>query len=215
MSVAADLRAEAEALSGPLPPLLADASHLSSTVLLGAHGRRRAGMGDEFWQYRPSTPSDSARSIDWRRSARSNDAHFVREKEWQAAQTVELWVDAAQSMTFASSANVPTKGHRARLLGLALGILLIRGGERVGLSGGVLPPRGGEIQILRLANRLSDVNDDAEYGAPNASVMAPRSRAVPHSGTRRAGPGYKKLCIPKYVHETCESERHTCFAVLL
>lgn len=178
MTPSATLRAEAEDLAGPLPPLLADASHLASTVLLGAHGRRRAGMGDEFWQYRPANPSDSARAVDWRRSARSDDAHFVREKEWQAAQTVHLWIDSAQSMTFASNQAPRTKGQTARLLGLALSILLIRGGERVGLSGGLLPARGGEVQILRLANILSTDEETAEYGAPNAGMMMPRSRAV-------------------------------------
>jgi len=34
------LRQRAEDLAGPLPHLLAEAEHLASTVLLGAHGRR-------------------------------------------------------------------------------------------------------------------------------------------------------------------------------
>ena len=89
MSAAPDLRARAEALGQTLPPLLAEAEMLAATVMLGEHGRRRAGLGDEFWQYRPAHQGDSARMIDWRRSARS-DAHFVREREWQAAQSVTL-----------------------------------------------------------------------------------------------------------------------------
>ena len=128
------LRARAEELAAALPPLLAEAEHLASTVMMGEHGRRRAGMGDEFWQYRPATPGDPARRIDWRRSARS-DAHFVREKEWQAAQSVLLWVDHSKSMLFTGSKNRPDKSERARLLALALAVLLNRGGERVGLSG--------------------------------------------------------------------------------
>ena len=83
----APLRPRAEALGASLTALLASAEHLASTVMLGEHGRRRAGMGDEFWQYRPAHAGDPARLIDWRRSARS-DAHFVREREWQAAQSV-------------------------------------------------------------------------------------------------------------------------------
>ena len=93
------LRTRSEALAATLPPLLADASLLASTVVLGSHGRRRAGMGDEFWQYRPMGLGDEARQIDWRRSARS-DQHFIKEKEWQAAQSVLIWVDDSQSMTF-------------------------------------------------------------------------------------------------------------------
>ena len=65
------LRREAEASAAAFPALLADARQLASTVILGAHGRRRAGMGDEFWQYRPATATDARRTIDWRRSARA------------------------------------------------------------------------------------------------------------------------------------------------
>ena len=98
----ATLRQEAEALSGPLPDLLAEAEHLAQSMMLGAHGRRQSGQGDEFWQYRPARAGDALRMVDWRRSAKS-DAHFVREKEWQAAQAVLIWVDEAQSMDFAST----------------------------------------------------------------------------------------------------------------
>ncbi|WP_102107262.1 DUF58 domain-containing protein [Oceaniglobus roseus] len=177
MSDPALLRADAEGLAAPLPPLMADAQHLAQSVLLGAHGRRRAGMGDEFWQYRPSIPGDEARSIDWRRSGRS-DAHFVQEKEWQAAQSVLLWVDAARSMDFASDKALPTKASRARTLAMALAILLIRGGERVGLSGFGLPPRSGQVQLLRLAAAMSDIGEAPDYGVPEARGMLPRSRAL-------------------------------------
>jgi hypothetical protein len=78
---------------------MADAQHLAATVLLGTHGRKRAGTGDEFWQYRPAEAGDALRAIDWRRSARS-DGHFVRQTEWQAAQSVMIGVDDAAEMTF-------------------------------------------------------------------------------------------------------------------
>ena len=143
----------AEALGQTLPPLLAEAEMLASTVMLGEHGRRRAGMGDEFWQYRPAHAGDAARSIDWRRSARV-DAHFVREREWQAAQSVTLWVDPSKSMGFTGAKGREAKGDRARLLALALAVLLLRGGERVGLAG-LAPPRAGRAQIVRLAARLA------------------------------------------------------------
>ena len=170
------LRSQAEALAAPLPALLAQAEHLATTVLLGDHGRRRAGTGDTFWQYRPAQPHDAARSIDWRRSARS-DANFVQDKEWQIAQSIILWVDQAASMSFGSDDNLPTKGARARALGLACAILLIRGGERVGLTGLRLPPRRGEAQLMQMAQLLSQ-DDAADYGAPEAQGMLPHSRAV-------------------------------------
>ena len=177
MNEAAALRHASESLSAPLPPLLASAEHLAQAVILGEHGRRRAGMGDEFWQYRPAHQSDEARMIDWRRSARS-DAHFVREKEWQAAQSIQLWVDDAASMRFTGDQNRPTKGERARILALALAVLLIRGGERVGLFGEAVRPARGEPQLLRLAEALSQPFGEADYGRPEARGMIAHSRAV-------------------------------------
>ncbi len=170
------LRSEAETLASPLPPLLAEAEHLATTVLLGDHGRRRAGTGDTFWQYRPAQHHDEARSIDWRRSARS-DVNFVQDKEWQIAESVILWVDQAASMTFTSDDSLPSKAQRARILGMACAILLIRGGERVGLTGLRLPPRRGEAQLMQLAQLLSQ-DDETDYGAPEAQGMLPHSRAV-------------------------------------
>jgi uncharacterized protein (DUF58 family) len=177
LTEAADLRSRAEDLAGPLPPLLAAADHLASTVLLGEHGRRRAGLGDQFWQYRQAVPGDEARMIDWRRSGRS-DVHFVREKEWQAAQSVLLWVDRAQSMVFSSSPKLSSKSERARLLALALSTLLIRGGERVGLTSLEMPPRSGELQLLRLAEVLADDSAEGDYGTPEVRGVLPHSRAV-------------------------------------
>ncbi|MDT8857140.1 DUF58 domain-containing protein [Paracoccaceae bacterium Fryx2] len=176
MSAAAPLRVRAESLGQALPPLLAAAEHLAATVILGDHGRRRAGMGDEFWQYRPAHAGDSARMVDWRRSARS-DAHFVREREWQAAQTVTLWVDGSKSMSFTGAGSRPPKADRARLLALALAVLLLRGGERVGLAGDAAPPRSGRMQLPRIADAL-EADSAADYGAPETAGMVSHGRAV-------------------------------------
>lgn len=172
----ATLRGRAEEQAAYFPPLLARAEHLASAVLLGEHGRRRAGIGDDFWQYRPMQPGDSRRMIDWRRSARS-DHQFVREKEWQIAQSVQIWVDQAASMRFASSKDIPEKADRARLLAMATSILLNRSGERVGLTGSLLPPRSGQLQIVRLAEMFSR-DDEADYAQPEARGMLPHSRAL-------------------------------------
>lgn len=176
MSLSPDLRARSDALGQSLPPLLAAADHLAGAVILGEHGRRRAGMGDEFWQYRPAHAGDSARMLDWRRSARS-DAHFVREREWQAAQSVSLWVDPSASMRFSGAKTRAPKADRARLLALALAVLLLRGGERVGLMGADLPPRSGRAQAERLALLLSQDSGE-DYGTPQTSGLIPHGRAV-------------------------------------
>lgn len=134
-------------------------------------------MGDEFWQYRPAENGDPQRIIDWRRSAKG-DEQFVRQKEWQAAQSVMFWVDDALSMTFTGGDDRPTKGHRARVLALALCVLLNRGGERFGLANRGTPPRRGEAQLSRIAGHLMAPAGDSDYGTPNARVLPPGSRAV-------------------------------------
>lgn len=176
MSQATPLRSRAEVEAARLPPLLAQAEHLAGTVLLGEHGRRRSGLGDDFWQYRPVQPGDSRRTIDWRRSARS-DMQFVRQREWQIAQSVMLWVDSAASMRFASDDALPQKSDRARVLALATAILLIRAGERVGMTGQALPPSRGEPQLRRLTEALGR-DGDADYAAPDTSGLMAHGRAL-------------------------------------
>lgn len=170
------LREKAEGQAARLPALLARAEQLAGAVLLGDHGRRRAGMGDDFWQYRPAQVGDSLRMIDHRRSA-MGDVQFVREREWQIAQSVMLWVDQGASMRFTSHDDVPTKAERARVLALAIAILLVRGGERVGLTGTRLPPRRGNMQIMRLAQVFSE-DADEDYAPPEHRAMIPHARAV-------------------------------------
>ena len=82
------------ALGAGLPPLMVAADRLAASVSLGVHGRRKAGIGESFWQfrrYRSATIASAA--IDWRQSAKSQHL-FVREREWEAAQTVWFWRDA-------------------------------------------------------------------------------------------------------------------------
>lgn len=175
-ATAQHLRHRAEEAASVLPPLLVQAQQLAGSVLLGDHGRRRSGTGDDFWQYRPVQSGDSRRMIDHRRSARG-DQQFVREREWQIAQTVHLWVDQGQSMRFASDAQLPQKIDRARLLALASAVLMLRAGERVGLTGGRLPPRRGKMQILRMAELFT--RDDARsYAPPEHRALIPHARAL-------------------------------------
>lgn len=176
MTGAAPLRARAEAEAARLPALLARAEHLAGTVLLGEHGRRRPGPGNDFWQYRPLQAGDERRHVDWRRSARS-DSQFVRQREWQIAQSVAIWVDNAAAMGFASDRALPAKSDRARLLALALAIVLNRAGERVGLAGPDLPPRRGAAQMLRLAAALMR-DGDADYGRPESAGLLAHGRAL-------------------------------------
>lgn len=170
---ATDIQQSAEELAGPFPDLMVRAEHLAQTVILGTHGRRRAGVGDDFWQYRQMHAGDSYRSVDWRRSARS-DTQYVREREWQISQTVFLWVNRAASMRFSSMPGLPTKAERARVLGLAASILLARGGERVGLIGDDIGPASGRQQVAAIAQALvTDSDGDySDFGRINATPRA-------------------------------------------
>ncbi len=124
----------AEALGATLPPLLVAAERVAATVAQGVHGRRRVGQGDSFWQFRPYQAGDAPGRIDWRQSAKSART-YVRETEWEAAQTVYIWRDGSASMHWRSGAAVPEKVERADLLLIALASLLQRGSERVRLLG--------------------------------------------------------------------------------
>ena len=120
------------------------AERVASTVAQGVHGRRRIGTGDSFWQFRPFVEGDAASRIDWRQSAKSDRA-YVRDMEWEAAQTVCLWRDASPSMAWRSERHLPEKRERAELLLLALTSLLARAGEQmrlVGVEGRVFAGRG-------------------------------------------------------------------------
>ena len=142
----------AEALGQTLPPLLLAAERVAATVAQGVHGRRRTGRGDSFWQYRPFAEGDSADRIDWRQSARS-DRLFVRETEWEAAQTAYLWVADGAAMRWHSPA-APAKRERAVLLALALAALLLRGGEYVRLLGAAPHPASGRLALPAIAALL-------------------------------------------------------------
>ena len=133
---AADARHQRGALdlARRLPVLLVAAKEVAATVMHGVHGRKRAGVGETFWQFRPFVWGESTTRIDWRRSAR-DDRVYVREREWEAAHTVWVWMDRSPSMAYVSTLAMQPKVDRALVLGLAIADLLVRGGERVGMPG--------------------------------------------------------------------------------
>ena len=150
-----DIHRKAEDLAAGLPPLLVAAERVASTVSQGVHGRRRVGQGETFWQFRRYQPGDSTQLIDWRQSAKSQPV-YVRETEWEAAQSVWLWRDASPSMRYRSTDALPTKAERADLLLLALASLLVRGGEHVALLGTGRAPAADRAALNRLAAVLQE-----------------------------------------------------------
>ncbi len=88
-------------LAASMPRLILEARRVAATVIHGLHGRRRAGPGENFWQYRRFVSGEPAARVDWRRSARDHQL-YVREQEWEAAHTIWLWPDRSPSMAFVS-----------------------------------------------------------------------------------------------------------------
>ncbi len=159
----------AEALAAGLPPLLVAAERLASAVSLGVHGRRKAGMGETFWQFRRYAPEDPSTAVDWRQSAKSQHL-FVREREWEAAEAVWFWRDASANMQFKSDTAQETKLDRATLLTLALGSLLVRGGERIALLGDGHAPATGRAPLRRIAHELIEIAPGDASLPPEAPV---------------------------------------------
>ena len=177
MSAAAlDVRRRAERAAASLPPLLVAARRVAATVHQGVHGRRRPGPGETFWQFRRYEPGDPAAAIDWRQSARSARL-YVREREWEASQSVWLWRDGSPSMDFASRGQGETKKERASLLLLAVASLLLGGGERVALFGAGRRPGRGAAALARLAETLC-AEADSGAGLPPRDWLPRYAHAV-------------------------------------
>ena len=139
-------------LAASMPRLILESRKIAATVIHGLHGRRRAGSGENFWQFRRFMFGEEARRIDWRRSARGDDL-FVREREWEAAHTVWIWADRSPSMAYKSNLARDPKLDRALVIGFALADILVDAGERVGMPG-LVRPTGSRAVIDRMAEAI-------------------------------------------------------------
>lgn len=166
---------QALSLARRFPSLVVAAREVAASVLHGVHGRRRAGLGETFWQFRPFVAGKSTSRIDWRRSAR-DERLYVREREWEAAHTVMLWIDRSASMYFSSKLALQPKIDRALVLGLAAADLLIRGGERVGLLGLTRP-----LAARNIVERFGEVLLAEERGTGYVPAELAPSDSLPRN----------------------------------
>jgi uncharacterized protein (DUF58 family) len=179
MTLPASIRRDAATLSARLPSLVIAARRVAQTVRHGVHGRRRAGSGETFWQFRPFLSGEPSSRVDWRRSAREERA-FVREREWEAAHTVWIWFDRSPSMQFVSSLAPASKIDRAALLALAFADLCVRGGERAGLLG-LTRPLATQGVVERFAEAIATderLHGSSQAALPLALPAAPRSMVL-------------------------------------
>jgi uncharacterized protein (DUF58 family) len=162
-------------LAASMPRLILEARRVAATVIHGLHGRRRAGPGENFWQYRRFVSGEPASRVDWRRSAR-DDHLYVREREWEAAHTVWIWPDRSPSMHFASPLVRDTKLYRTLVIALALAEVLVEGGERVGIPG-LTRPTGSRNVIELIAQAILHDRDERTSLPPNF-VPSPLAEVV-------------------------------------
>ena len=146
-----EVLARARQRAALVPDCMVEAKRIANTVTAGWHGRRKRGIGENFWQFRPYAEGESLSRIDWRRSAR-DDHTYVRDREWEAAHTIWLWADMSPSMMFKSTLGSVSKESRALVLMLALAEILARSGERIGCPG-IMDP----VSARNAAERLADL----------------------------------------------------------
>jgi uncharacterized protein (DUF58 family) len=144
--------AGARTLAESMPRLVLEARRVAASVIHGVHGRRRAGPGENFWQYRRFVSGEPAQNVDWRRSAR-DDHLYVREREWEASHTIWIWPDRSPSMAFASGLGTGSKLDRTLVVAFALAEIMVQGGERVGVPG-LLRPTASRNVIEKMAEAI-------------------------------------------------------------
>jgi uncharacterized protein (DUF58 family) len=126
-------------LAANLPRLILESRKIAATVIHGLHGRRRAGSGENFWQFRRFVSGEEARRIDWRRSAR-DDISMCASGMGGGAHHLAV-ADRSPSMAFSSRLARESKLDRTLTIAFALAEILVEAGERVGLPGLMRPDR--------------------------------------------------------------------------
>lgn len=161
----------AGALASRLPPILVRAQQVAASVMIGSHGRRRSGSGEDFWQFRPYDRSDSVQAIDWRQTAKADRA-YVRDREWSIAQTVYLWRACGAGLAWQSSPQLESKQQRCDAVLLALALLLHHGGERLAF----VTSRTTDLKAARTCNTPAAI---AEQMMPTPEQQVPPPFPLP------------------------------------
>ena len=164
----------ARVLGETLPPLVVQAERIAATVMMGNHGLRRAGPGENFWAYRVYAAGDSTQRIDWHKSAKTEQT-FIRDNEWEAANTLWVWANLGLRMAFKSHLASETKRHHAQVISLAMASLALRAHERVGQLGSGLRASYGRHVLPQLGQTMSLGNDGA---LPKPNALQRRSTAL-------------------------------------
>jgi uncharacterized protein (DUF58 family) len=123
----------------------------------GLHRSPYHGFSVEFTEYRPYSPGDDVRFLDWRLYART-DRDYIKKYEDETNLRCQLVVDQSRSMAFGSGP--VTKAQYAATLAATLASFLFEQGDAVGVTtfaGGIgehLPARNRPGHLRRLMGAL-------------------------------------------------------------
>src|SRR4051794_41410233 len=79
-------------LANRMPRLVLESRRVAATLAHGLHGRRRAGPGESFWQFRPFVAGEGGPRIDWRGPGPAAPLFFPR-GGGGGGPPPRLWVD--------------------------------------------------------------------------------------------------------------------------
>lgn len=160
----------------------------------GRHASPKRGSAAEFSDYRPYTPGDEPKDVDWKAFARS-DRLVVRLSEQPSDMPVMLVVDGSASMAFSGVEGAGLLGAKAKAtkydhgakLAAAIAFLTLRQQDHAGLtvaqgkSGAQVKLRGGlpHLHAVLAALEKTKPSGKADLArAIEAAVLATRSRGV-------------------------------------
>jgi uncharacterized protein (DUF58 family) len=155
--------------------------------LSGLHRSPRKGFSVEFADFRPYQPGDDLRYVDWKIAARA-DRWVVKQYEEETNLRATLVLDVSRSMDWKgpSREGAVTKRAYASQLAAALGLLLLRQRDAVGLirfDDAVrtsIPPRARTTQWRRLSAAIAE--PAGGRASDLAAALAGTARLVTRSG---------------------------------
>lgn len=160
------MRLQAEKLVTIAPDLKIRANKLANTVWEGIHNRNKAGIGDNFWQFKKYEYGDPVHLIDWKKSAKSS-SFFIQEQELSTVQNINIWRDSSSSMNYSSRKNLDKKIYIANLITLVLSMIFIKQSEKVKINGSNINYSNSEEAINLISDQLSYIKTNNNNFEPN------------------------------------------------
>ncbi|MEO7715206.1 MAG: DUF58 domain-containing protein [Capsulimonas sp.] len=169
----------------------------------------------EFADYRPYTPGDEIRAIDWRAYART-DRFYIKLSRKETDMNCYLLVDKSNSMAYKDSGGV-SKLEYASYMAAGLAYLIIRQGDKASLSLGddalraYIPAGGSQRHLQRILIALEQNTPGGETGLP--ATLATLFGVLKRKGLLIVISDF--LDEPERVFSTLNMFAHKGFSVLL